>query len=1255
MGTVFRAHDRETDRTVAVKVVEPAFANARFEREAELLARLEDPAIVRYVAHGPLDGGRMYLAMEWLEGEPLDKRLTAGPLPIADCLAIATRLARALGSAHAMGIIHRDVKPANVILREGAASDATLVDFGIARFGGAAQNVTATGVVIGTPAYMAPEQARALPVDARADVFSLGCVLFECLSGRAAFVGEHVVAVLAKILLEAAPRVRTLRADVPPELDALVARMLEKDPAARLPGGAEIVSALEAIESGAAVPSLGKPASAIGVIETRLATIVLARMQRSATDESYEVLASSETALAGLTAEGAVADAATRFGVPMTMLANGAIVGIATAREGATDAAERAARCALALAASAKGATIVLATGRAIVGVELPVGTAIDEAARLLWAHEGRPGIFIDAATAAMVESRFELARADERREIAIRRERAVPRERSVLGRAAPCVGRDREIALLESTFAESRDEPIAQALLVLAPPGLGKTRLRRELVARLGASGSPDRAAPEIWLGLADPMMQGAPFALAGDVLRRALGIVEDEPVHARRAKVLARVPDRRAAAFIGELAGARFDDMDEPALRAARNNPGLLEAQAMGAIQTFASSVLAKRPLVVVLEDIHWADRASLRAFTSLVSQEESRPLLLLGLARASVDEVHPNLWADVRSQRVVLQPLSKKAATHLVRALLGADVEVDAIVERAGGNALFVEELARAQLEGHSPAELPPTIAAAAEARILALDPQARVVLRAAAVFGERFWRGAVARLIGASAATPLEDHLATLERLEMVTRSPDSRFAEEPELVFRHALVRDAAYAMLTDHDRQLAHSLAGEWLAERIEDAVLLAHHFEEGDRPEDAARWHARAADDALAAGDFDETLRHADRAIALTASDPIVGRAQLSRAQVFFWRGTNEEARAIAALAMTTLERASTPWFAALGIAAAAAGKLEDTADLATWTNLIEQTPALDEASERMRTIARARAAMQLFYLGAPDRADALLAGCEGQAGAAADPTVLTWLFDARFERAFALGYAVHPSTLDEGIELCRQIGDRRGEMIHIGNKCVALGCLGAYAEGIAIVERARTEMKEARFFFFDMITSLWKGVMEGSRGDFTAFDTASAAIMKRSVRAGSANRISLSYYQLSAGRVEDAQRTLDEIAAVSRHTPPFYTLFLAQSARLALRRGELERALELSEESRRLAASGVGFPLRFLFDISRVEVLEAAGRNDEARAALEQGVVQLRRVADVAAEHRESFLARRPDSAELVAMAKTRGIVVV
>ena len=279
MGAVYRARDASTQRTVALKILGPDANSGRVEQEARLLAELEHPAIVRYIAHGITEDRRRFIAMEWLDGEDLGRALVRGPLTIDQTRTVARRVAEALVEAHARGVVHRDIKPANLFLPKGDFARLKVLDFGIARadaarpFDSTAVPLTKTGGVVGTVGYMSPEQACGRdPIDARTDVFALGCVLFECVTGRPAFSGANAVAVLAKVLLEEAPRTRHFEPIVPPELDELVARMLSKDPAQR-PRDATAV--LRGLDVSTTTRSSGT--SAVGEREQRTVTIVLVR------------------------------------------------------------------------------------------------------------------------------------------------------------------------------------------------------------------------------------------------------------------------------------------------------------------------------------------------------------------------------------------------------------------------------------------------------------------------------------------------------------------------------------------------------------------------------------------------------------------------------------------------------------------------------------------------------------------------------------------------------------------------------------------------------------------------------------------------------------------------------------------------------------------------------------------------------------------------------------------------------------------
>jgi predicted ATPase/serine/threonine protein kinase/GAF domain-containing protein len=254
-GRVYAARDLTTGRRVAVKLLEDGGLNAteRFAREADLLATITHPAIVRYLAHGA-EGSQLWLAMDWLDGESLAQRLARGALSVCDAAQVVERVAGGLAALHAQGVVHRDVKPHNILLVGNEPIGAVLLDLGIAR-DPSSETLTAIGTVIGTAGYMAPEQASGeFKADTRADLFSLGCVLFECLTGRRTFTGETPAAVLAKILLAPAPLVSDLRPDVPAPLDRLVARMLSKDPAKRPTDAHEVAAELQSLRAAYAEP-----------------------------------------------------------------------------------------------------------------------------------------------------------------------------------------------------------------------------------------------------------------------------------------------------------------------------------------------------------------------------------------------------------------------------------------------------------------------------------------------------------------------------------------------------------------------------------------------------------------------------------------------------------------------------------------------------------------------------------------------------------------------------------------------------------------------------------------------------------------------------------------------------------------------------------------------------------------------------------------------------------------------------------------
>ena len=249
MSSVYRAHDRLLDRTVALKVLhehqtQDPESVERFRREARSAAVLSHPNLVTVIDRGE-QGGRQFIVFEYVDGENLKRLIQReSPLPVATALELAVQVARGLSFAHRSGLVHRDVKPQNVLLN--GDGQAKVTDFGIARSLDVKRGMTETGTVLGTSDYIAPEQAQGLHVDEQTDVYSLGVVLYELLTGEVPFPGENFVAVAMRHINEPPPSVRATRPEVTPRLDAAVRRAMAKDPADRFPSMADFGRELEA-------------------------------------------------------------------------------------------------------------------------------------------------------------------------------------------------------------------------------------------------------------------------------------------------------------------------------------------------------------------------------------------------------------------------------------------------------------------------------------------------------------------------------------------------------------------------------------------------------------------------------------------------------------------------------------------------------------------------------------------------------------------------------------------------------------------------------------------------------------------------------------------------------------------------------------------------------------------------------------------------------------------------------------------------
>lgn len=278
MGVVYGARHPRIGKRVAIKVLAPAFCGdpatvERFEQEARLVNEIHHPNIVDVFQFGELPDGRGYFVMEWLEGESLSARLDKGGLPATEAIEILDAICDALDAAHEAGVVHRDLKSDNVFIAKlRDQRKVKLLDFGLAKLAGrgesgehGALHTTKSGMVVGTPAYMSPEQARGKHVDHRTDIYALGCLTYKMLTGRLPFTADNAMDLIIKQLNQPPPSPSKLAPKTPPELSRMVVQMMAKDAAER-PTLADVRALLAKLRAPASAPAPAKPRRAISVL-----------------------------------------------------------------------------------------------------------------------------------------------------------------------------------------------------------------------------------------------------------------------------------------------------------------------------------------------------------------------------------------------------------------------------------------------------------------------------------------------------------------------------------------------------------------------------------------------------------------------------------------------------------------------------------------------------------------------------------------------------------------------------------------------------------------------------------------------------------------------------------------------------------------------------------------------------------------------------------------------------------------------------
>ena len=1262
MGVVYQGVGPDGAQ-VAIKLIrEPSEEGLlRFEREARI--RIDHPHVVKLLDTGRDEDGSPYIVFELLRGESLRMRLKRGRLGPAQAVNLGTQLCRGLAAAHAVGIIHRDLKPANVH----CCDDGTykILDFGLAlRSDAETQLVTIDRAGMGTPSYLSPEQARGdRDIDRRTDVWSLGVVLYEALSGHKPFERDAALGTMLAIVLEDAERLSTANPSVPSELGAVVDRCLHKSRERRWSTALEIEEALAAVSLGDAeepvsgvihvtMPILGDPEHDNTSVTMPTRTEVVSSPSIPAGEQRVVAIVLAD----GVLQPDKVAAAVQRRGGSIIPLIGRRAIGLFGAERWEGDEVVRAAAAALEARGACERASI--ASGRAARSGHGIAGAVVRSAEAGCLA--GLAGVAVDMEAARWLEDRFIIREAHEGfAEIVAEADDDTPsRTRAV--QKASTLGRDLELARVTRAFESVMDDRRPRAVLLSGPLGIGKSRLLRDAVARLEPSASDcvvlqGRAEPHLRENahtLVGALLHGR--ARAGAALRGWPRLDGDVPASDRQQAVLDLASEAlddgvqaiECAELLGEILGVRMPE--STALHAARNDVRLMNDRIALALQDYLTGLATKGTLVLVLEDLQWADGASLDAIEELLGSQRDAPILVVATTRPELFDARPNPFSSIEVDRIELRGLGSRDVATIARTVAGhalSDALVRTIVERTGGNPLFVEQIALELRDvasaGTEPSllPLPLTVEAAVQSRLDHLQPAEKELCKRAAVLGRAFTTEEIAAL-GVARADEL---LASLAKRDLVVARPRARGARGREHAFRSTLVQEVAYRMLAEGLREDLHRRAAAYLA-TVPDSSQeeRALHHEQGGEPSPAAECWAAAALDAMRRGDGPAVMRCADRALVLGPPEAARFGLHMARADALRFLGrraeqaTELEAAIIVAKDDASLARAlaeKSTWLWRTGKTAEsidegarsveAARRCGDREVLALACN--RYGAALLYAGRRSEAAKVLQEAAGLAANSGPlaraSAADLLaqLAAAEGDLGAAREGfrIALDGFSEAGDVRRAAnaeanvadaenrIGsYAQAAEALRAAIDKCRRVGNRLGEGYALVNLGYSLTHLGRLDEALV---------------------SLDAGAVVGQAAHDARLLGAVRVYRARVVLART----------VTAEAVREAEDAATESEALE--LGGFAVLALATAARGHLALGDVARALALSTRAiaQRDALGSVEEDEAEVF-LAHADALRAAGREDDARATLERGRARLFEIAGRIAdpERRKRFV---------------------
>jgi len=796
---------------------------------------------------------------------------------------------------------------------------------------------------------------------------------------------------------------------------------------------------------------------------------------------------------------------------------------------------------------------------------------------------------------------------------------------------------------------------------LMTAPAGGGKSRVCYEFCERLQHRGQPF----EFLVGRGDPMRDAAPFALLGPALLAAAGIVGGEPEAVQRKRLTAHVsrflPEEdslRTAAFLGEMANLPFPDDELLPLRAARKDSRLMADQKLMAWLAWLEAECNQHPVLLVLEDLHWGDAPSVSFVDAALRVLAEKPLLVLALARPEVERRFPGMWNERNPQQIKLAPLSPRWSQRMVEHVAGKLPERCArwIVERSQGNPFYLQELLRVVADGDQSGDdsnLPETVLGMVQARFDGFGPDAKLVLRAGSVFGQVFRPAWAKALVDGNVRKDVDRWLDILEKQEILfSRST----GDLREYVFRHALLRQAAYEMLPSAEKRLGHLLAGQYLEQNGErDGLVLADHFERAEENERAIHWLAVAAQQALDADDLVEAIARVERGVGLGAEGEDLWAMRVIESEARFWRGEYVESERAAKESLVSSDERTR--LGALSALFSALGTQTKYGEIATLFRDLQRPMAPELLNPWLDCVIRATA--YLAAGGDNDVRERTLVLLE-RTKEWIDPTIIGWAESMRLHIARIKG------KVGETLAHCRctadhfkSIGNARATLDALGNLSVALMEVGQLEEAESrlrevLVTARKMDLKYVLGASLQALTNIF--AYQGSFNEARVIGQEALALTsaQNDRRFQGFAEAYLSVTEYLAGDYARAEHFARAALVTWETVPPNRPFAVALLARALLAQGRLAEALPNARDAfAQLQSMGVVDDGEATIRLALAECLIAAGDQPAAQEAVASVAQWLHTRAETIDDLaiRESFLTRIPEHRRILALARELG----